>query len=81
MIYPKILEATAIDNYRLMIKFKTGEIKIFDVKPYIKGTWFSQLKDTNLFNTVKPCFNTVEWCNGQDIAPEDLYELSQPYAT
>jgi len=34
------------------------------------------LNDINVFNTVRPCGNTIEWSDGQDIAPHELYELS-----
>ena len=29
-----------------------------------------------VFYTVRPCGNTIEWADGQDIAPHELYELS-----
>lgn len=76
MNYPKVLSVQPIDNYCVRITFETGEIKTFDVNPYIKGNWFGELKNINTFNTVRPCGNTIEWENGQDIAPHELYELS-----
>ncbi len=78
MNYPKVIEVKPIENYRLIITFETNETKIFDVSPYIKGNWFGELKNLNIFNTVRPCGNTIEWQNGQDIAPHELYELSVP---
>ena len=44
----------------------------------ISGSWFGELWDKNIFNTVKIFGNTVEWVNGQDICPDDLYYLSVP---
>lgn len=76
MNYPKVLRVQPIDNYHVRIAFETGEIKTFDVNPYIKGNWFGELRNINTFNTVRPCGNTIEWENGQDIAPHELYELS-----
>lgn len=76
MNYPKVLSVQPIENYNILLTFETGEVKTFDVKPYIKGNWFGELKDIQTFNTVRPCGNTIEWENGQDIAPHELYELS-----
>ena len=60
-----------------LLIIETGENKLFDVSPYIKGEWFGKLSDPDVFNTVRPCGNTVEWADGQDIAPHELYELSK----
>lgn len=76
MNYPKVIEVKPTENYNVIVTFETGEVKKFDVVPYIKGNWFGELKDLKVFNTVRPCGNTIEWVNGQDIAPHELYELS-----
>ena len=77
MNFPKVINVKPIDNYCLYITFETGENKIFDVNPYIKGEWFGKLRNPDVFNTVRPCGSTVEWVDGQDIAPHELYELSK----
>ena len=77
MNYPKVINVKPVDNCCLYITFETGENKIFDVNPYIKGEWFGKLSDPDIFNTVRPSGNTVEWADGQDIAPHNLYELSK----
>lgn len=76
MLQPKVTAVKPLPDYRLLIEYATGERKIFDVKPYIKGDWYGELKDENTFKTVHPCGTTVEWDDGQDIAPHELYELS-----
>ena len=76
MLQPKVVGVKPLPDYRLLIEYITGEKRIFDVKPYIRGEWFGELKDESTFNTVKPCGSTVEWEDGQDIAPHELYELS-----
>ena len=47
--------------------------KIFDVKPYFKFKIFKELKDTDKFNTVKISGISIEWENGADICPDELY--------
>ena len=76
MRYPAVLSVVPREDYNVIVAFETGEVKEFNVKPYICGDWFGQLIDYDIFNTVHPCGNTIEWVNGQDIAPHELYELS-----
>ncbi len=76
MKYPNVLNVEPLDGYKLRLNFSTGEVKIFDVTPYIIGDWYGKLKDIGFFKSVRPCGNTVEWPGGQDIAPHELYELS-----
>ena len=76
MLRPKPVKVEPLDNYCLLISFSNGEDKIFDVKPMISGSWFGELQDKSIFDTVKISGNTVEWVNGQDVCPDDLYYLS-----
>lgn len=74
---PKLTEVRPLENYRLFLRFDNGEQRIFDVSPYITGSWYGQLKDPEVFRTVHISGRTVEWADGQDIAPHELYELSK----
>ena len=76
MNYPKVVSVVPLQNYFVRITYETGETKLFDVKPYIKGAWFGKLKEPKTFQTVHPCVSTIEWKDGQDIAPHELYDLS-----
>ncbi|MBR0027038.1 MAG: DUF2442 domain-containing protein [Clostridia bacterium] len=76
MKYPKVLKVQPTENYNVIITYETGEIKKFDVTPYIKGEWFGKLKNYDTFKSVRPRGNTIEWIDGQDIAPHELFELS-----
>ncbi|MBS4785200.1 MAG: DUF2442 domain-containing protein [Clostridiales bacterium] len=75
---PTVLEVTPMEQNRLKIHFDTGEVKIFDVTPYILGDWYGKLADPAYFAAVRPAGRTVEWADGQDIAPHELYEMSVP---
>ena len=75
---PNVLEVTPMEGCHLRIHFDTGEIKVFDVTPYIQGEWYGKLVDPVYFATVHPSGRTVKWSDGQDIAPHELYELSIP---
>lgn len=75
---PKAVEVHPMDDYKLFVKFDNGEMKIYDAKPLIKGDWFGQLKNPDLFDTVHIAGLSVEWAGGQDICPDDLYYSSIP---
>lgn len=76
MLRPTAKKVCAELDYNIKVYFDNGEIKIFDVKPYIKGEWYSQLKDKQYFNMVRTDGYTVVWPDGQDLCPDELYELS-----
>lgn len=78
MLQPKLTKVEAMPNLRLRLFYETGEVKIFDVTPYAAGTWYGQLKDERYFKSVQllPGGIGIEWPEGQDIAPHELYENS-----
>ena len=63
-----------LENYRLLIDFNTGEQKIFDVKPYFKYAFYASLQEGDKFYQVFVDDVTVQWANGCDIAPHELYD-------
>ncbi len=75
---PRPISVKTLDNYLLEIEFKNGEIKIFDVKPYLDKPPFRKLKDVSMFNTVKITEDgsTIGWINELDICPDTIYEDS-----
>ena len=76
MNYPELENVKPIEDYKLILFYKGISERIFDVNPYIKGDWYSELRDKEYFKSVKVVGSTVEWEGGQDIAPHELYELS-----
>ena len=46
---------------------------ILDVSPYLEFVQFKELKDENIFNTVKIDGLSISWSNGADICPDELY--------
>ncbi len=78
MLRPTAQEVVTLPDYKLQIKFDNGEIKIFDVKPYIKGNWYGELSDPAYFKSVSVNGYSVAWRNGQDLCPDELYFNSIP---
>ena len=80
-MYLSIKEVKPLEDYNLLLKFENNEEKIFDVKPYLEIGKFQELKDENLFKSVKICFDSIEWDNQLDLAPELLYQKSHNKAS
>ncbi|MCL4704304.1 DUF2442 domain-containing protein [bacterium] len=72
-MHPCIKEVTPNSDYTLTLVFANGEMKVFDVKPYIDKGIFQELRDPALFNSVKPFLGSIQWKNGQDFCPDTLY--------
>ena len=71
---PDIIRVMALDNYLLYLEFKTNEEKIYDMKNLINtNKFYNKLNNKDYFKTVKPRGDSVQWENGEDVAPENLY--------
>ncbi|MEF9876654.1 MAG: DUF2442 domain-containing protein [Gordonibacter sp.] len=79
---PAIVAVAPLDDCRLLLEYENGEAKRFDVEPYFNNGFFSKLKDRDYFARVRVAYDgmSVAWPEGQDICPEDLYDLSEPVA-
>ncbi|MEI8096464.1 MAG: DUF2442 domain-containing protein [Spirochaetales bacterium] len=73
-----VVEVKPMPEHSLWLKFDTQETKIFDVTPFLTRGRFAQLQDWSVFSQTAIAYGTVEWANGLDLDPEDLYELSVP---
>jgi hypothetical protein len=79
-MYLSITNVKALKDYKLLLKFENDEERIFDITPYLEIGKFQELKDEQLFKTVRVSFDTIEWDNGLDLDPELLYEKSKSIA-
>lgn len=80
MLCPKPIDVKPLAGYKILVTFETNEQKIFDVTPYIRGSWYGKLGDESYFRTVHIKHSHIEWADGQDIAPHELYDDSVPAA-
>jgi hypothetical protein len=76
-MYHGVKSVKAIEGYRLIIGFDSGEFRVFNVKPLLSLGRFSELTSQQEFMKAKVAFDTVEWENGLDLDPEYLYEGSE----
>jgi hypothetical protein len=72
------IDVKPLDDYRLLVTFDNLEKRIFDVAPYLDDSFFAPLRNIGIFNSVKINPLTIEWANGIDICPDELYSNSTP---
>lgn len=70
---PRVKEVKTNPNYTLTLIFTNGEVKIFDVTPYLDKGIFKELKEMSLFRAVRPFLGSIQWPSGQDFCPDVLY--------
>jgi len=74
-MFIEVTKAEYLDGYRIMLLFNNGEKRIVDLSQSLNGEVFAPLKDIGYFKRFSIKFNTIEWENGADFAPEYLYEI------
>ena len=75
---PRVVTVRPNPDYTLTLAFSNGEVKTFDVKPYLSSGIFQELQDQQFFTSVRLFLGTVQWQNGQDFCPDTLYLESVP---
>ena len=80
MLQPRLISVKALPDLKLQLIYETGERKLFDVSPYAEGSWYGELKDKAFFQSVHllPGGIGIEWMDGQDISPHELYDCNSP---
>ena len=75
---PRVKAVKPNSDYTITLTSTNGEVRRFDVGPYLETGIFLELKDKGLFNSVRPLLGSVQWKHGQDFCPDTLYEESVP---
>jgi hypothetical protein len=75
-MYYAAINVQPLKDYLPQLTFKTGEQKVFDMKPFLNIGILKALKDELIYNTASISFETVESANKADIDPETLYKES-----
>lgn len=70
---PNIKDVKILEKYELLLIYENGEEKTYDMEPNLQYECFSKLKDYEYFKKVHACGETIEWEDGEDVCPEDLY--------
>lgn len=76
-MFLEVKNAKYLEEYKILLEFNNGVKKTVDLKDKLNGEVFKQLKDINYFRTFAIRYNTIEWNNGADFAPEYLFEIGK----
>lgn len=75
---PRITTVTARDDYALLLTFTNGEIRRFDMKPYLGYPVFEPLRQVAFFELARASHGTVTWPREIDFDPDTLYLEGRP---
>ena len=74
-MFLEVLNAEYLNSYRIKLTFNNGETKTVDLQNELIGSVYSPLRQLDYFKNFQLKYNTIEWANGADYAPEYLYSI------
>ena len=76
-MFLEILNAIYLSDYKIRLFFNNGQNMVVDFSDELNERIFEPLKDKSVFQLFIIKYNTIEWSNGADFAPEYLFELGK----
>ena len=76
-MFLEVAQAEYLDNYRIKLLFNNGKTKTVDLQNELNGDVYMPLLQLDYFKQFQVKYNTIEWANGADYAPEYLYEIGK----
>lgn len=76
-----VTEVRVLSRYVLELTFDTGETRVIDVEPLLRGPVFERIRsDYSYFKqvAVDPEAGTIVWPDEEDLSPHTLYAESKP---
>ena len=74
---PDVIKVLATPDYSIVAEFETGEVRLFDMRPYLDFPAFAPLKEPGLFMRAHVEHGTVVWSDEIDLSPDTLYLRGQ----
>ena len=72
MLPPRIKVVRALPPAKIHLEYVDGQVRVFDMGPFLSRGLFSDLKEPAMFASVRPVLASVAWANGADVDPEVL---------
>jgi hypothetical protein len=72
-MFLEVIAAKYQTEYKIDLEFNDGVSMSVDLKNELVGEVFEPLRDKLYFKKFRIKYNTIEWENGSDLAPEYLY--------
>jgi hypothetical protein len=76
-MFTEVTRAEYVDGFRIKLWFNNNVVKTVDLRSSLNGLIFEPLKDLEFFKRFSVKYNTIEWENGADFAPEYLFALPE----
>jgi len=75
---PYARSVRTLPDYELEVEFENGEVRRFDVQPYLSRGIFVRLRDPALFQAAQVVAGSVEWPCGPDLSHDTVYVDGRP---
>lgn len=76
-MFTEVTKAEYVDGYRVRLWFNNHVQKVVDLESSLRGRVFEPLRNPEAFRRFEVKYNTIEWENGADFAPEYLLALPE----
>ncbi len=76
-MFTEVVKAEYAGKYMVRLWFNNNVTKTVDLLPSLKEIVFEPLKNMDYFKRFTIKYNTLEWENGADFAPEYLMSLPE----
>lgn len=70
---PDVIKVVATPDFFMNVEFATGEVRRFDMRPYLQFPAFSALNQPGMFLRARIEHGTVVWSEVIDLSPDTLY--------
>ncbi len=70
---PDVTKVQPYPDYSIRAEFETGEVRHFDMRPYLDYPAFAPLKEPGFFMRAHVEHGTVVWSEDIDLSPDSLY--------
>lgn len=74
---PDVVSVKTLPSYLLEAEFENGEVRRFDMSPYLKYPAFAPLITSALFEKAHVEHGTIVWTDEIDFSPDTLYLLGE----
>lgn len=76
-MFLEISKAEYIADFKIKLEFNNGETWTVNLENELNGSVFEPLRNKADFKNFSIAYNTIEWANGADFAPEYLYDIAK----
>lgn len=71
---PKLINALPMSDKKVKLFYENGEVKMFDVKPFLNSPLFAHLKDEKKFQVLIQKKGYIAFDDRTDFSPQILYD-------